>query len=921
MSSPTRRVLSDLACNRNASVLGEIFPNSGKSPVKAQGGRITRVVEVESIDDTIIPMASLENMQPDADGIQFSHATPKKRRILASKAGLTTAELDAVEREIHPSHDKENVPNSFPCSNAPPSSSSKSFSSLLSSTAQLSASATPVRASRNPTKGWGGTNSGVAAGNHTSSAAGTGKTPERTRFPVFEDGSAREQGTEAGTSAQSRPSFHSPSRAPVTPVRHTGSSSKVTRAPDSVLRTPKRGSGEMLGENTSTPLNGSSSQSTKLWSRGSAGSAGGAGLSSPPRESPGRVTGSLLSNSGGVSFSPSSSSFSAERRGGILRGLESPPRTKMTPIPIDAPSLTTKTHSSNKDAQAYVQLQTHNEDYIYLGRVEDVEEDSDDDSISSPKDPYPPAGELSARGGGKSGTGLSGGLRRGRSTSIGERTERQLGSLHEAHLTSDYHPADTPSSAFTVASTSNDYSAAIGEATPEELQGWEKRDGAVLRADTSSHSAGTTGEGRGLCLSERLAAIEAGLASMGLQREPVKTPSRKSNRSSPAGSPYVSPAVETIKVESLANDMQSNISSITGIRAGSAGTLEEVDEVDSLLATLSGRSDEVDSLLATLSPELFGVDEKTPTKTQHKIKSILKNATANDARAYSAEQKWSDVPVPDPLISKKPIKEPENVPFVSASPQTPTSGSRPTEDAPEGHEPVESSDSSFQAFHRMLTDARIRSSRLLLCSLDKEYSRKTTTLIGKQLELYRALNQREREDAVQFSQQVVVSSAASEDTGTGVFAESFREALCAVTQKKLRETPIKVRPASSPSTNGPLPSAADDITEQYVNVVAQDMSPYSASLRPLGDQTRGAFTNTKTKGTRSVISVSELTNFQEQFKTWRGKYGNPEENIKVKENMPDADANENIENALSKKERNINIVTETAEGNKEVTSL
>ncbi len=125
---------------------------------------------------------------------------------------------------------------------------------------------------------------------------------------------------------------------------------------------------------------------------------------------------------------------------------------------------------------------------------------------------------------------------------------------------------------------------------------------------------------------------------------------------------------------------------------------------------------------------------------------------------------------------------------------------------------------------------------------------------------------------------------AKEAAGTGVFAQTYRDSLRAVAQKKIRESPAKAKApsSSSASSDGPVPSAADDITDQYVNIVTQDISPYSAALRPLGDQARyGSLALGLGRGSpsgvagRPVLAVTELSMFQDQFRTWSEKYGKP----------------------------------------------
>jgi hypothetical protein len=195
-------------------------------------------------------------------------------------------------------------------------------------------------------------------------------------------------------------------------------------------------------------------------------------------------------------------------------------------------------------------------------------------------------------------------------------------------------------------------------------------------------------------MQERLDAVEAGLADISVG--PVA--SEKQGEEEQKGDVEE----EEEDIEALRDELRH--------RWGGAATGMRADyKADTAAA-------EADSLLADLSPDVFGAETRpkpAPPANDHpalrdpvKLKSILKSASA---------------------YSRPPIQAPS-----STAPQTPPASAKPNPSpsldhgAKEVHAeepapaPVPPSQMSFSAFHRMLTDARIKCSRTLLNTLDKE---------------------------------------------------------------------------------------------------------------------------------------------------------------------------------------------------------
>jgi len=946
----TRPVLGDLSPNRGHSDARTPQKSSLKhSEPTAALASAGKGIEIESIDDTDYLQTNAHYMVVPTE----KHVTPKKRRLSAP-----SSKDAASEGGRETGADKENWSD-------PHATLVSMFNNMTAGSSQQlaprSASSTPVRVkvTAKPSQ---------FAATATATAAASASA-----FAVYEDG--RSDTGEAAAAAVHTPPRHYPVKVVGVGIRTPGSRTPVRAAlamtmataampATPVSRTPKRRSQAMLDESSSPRVTGEAHVSHFTESTSQSRSHV---LESPPRE---RV------------YLPSSSrdSNSVDRKGGAdsrsatpatgrrFFGLESPPRASsaspvmaLNPSPGNATAAATAADTANmtagtSNAAPYVYSshgQASGPSGIFIdidaldadpGRETAGDGDGDGEDPMSPKDAYPPDGYSIVSSG--SGSGSASGSGRKLSSHLNERTERQLGSLHGAHLNSlgevEYSSSSSSSRSSSVPEKSSFDAFNIFEAS--KLHGsTEAEEGSDTEAGGEEEGEGEGEEAEELTLSHRLAAIEAGLAELGLL-SPGNTP-----LSTPQSTPL---RTTTATTSSSKSKSKSRAVGARGGRGHSSEPPGNSSNEDEALRRMTPRTKarsvadhDSDVLLAALSPEVFGgAGTVEPQSANTKVgldmlkrladaqdladvlletvdssDDELENANADIKAAMQAVKPHRGPIAPSvPNPYKAGIPKPEGKAprandstapakggiahelsaAATAFPATPlpTRNAAREEQAEQAHSAVPESkveadaeteaevadipvsELSFSAFHRLLTDSRIHAARFLLRAKDKEQMVKTTTLIGQQLDAYRALNQREREAAEAPARDNsafdVDANVADMDNGTGVFAATMSKALCAVTRKKVRETPIK--PARPRSVDEAPPSAADDI-DKYINVVAQNICPYSAPLRPLGDQRRG--TDSTQKPAKSLLAVSQLSSFQSQLSEWKDKYSPTKENV------------------------------------------
>ena len=491
-------------------------------------------------------------------------------------------------------------------------------------------------------------------------------------------------------------------------------------------------------------------------------------------------------------------------------------------------------------------------------------DDTELEEQASPKDMYPPTDGLDIATEDSSGSPARSNMGGSGLKGLGKRTSRQLGNLHEVHMSQSL---DREWGHILQAAIASEENATTGYEEVPPL--WHANANSKEHAYSSAEKGASSENGplygqEKRSLSARLEAIEAELASMGL--------------SSP-GDQQVDDAVRPMHATLVADGVKMVVDRSAPTNYTHRDLFSATDAVNRA----------ADELLTALNPELFPRDGLIRGDTEGLIRQRVSPSTAVtgsiEVETLESDEEKADIlsaryqereEVVAPSILKTPSKT-AAVPEIGL--KTPVGDAHSVDAINETKGEMSTEDISalsFAAFHRMITEARIRSSRALLRSLDKEHVTKTTTLIGQQLDAYRALNQRERE-AAELAGSENMNTTSAEDQGlspipvtsdVGVFATTLPSALCEVTRKKIRETPVK---AAKPLDPDAVPPSAADNIEQYVNVVAQNICPYSVPLRALGDQRRA--TDTSQKSIKSVVVLTDLTNFQGQFLQWKDKYG------------------------------------------------